>query len=697
MKMVTMITCCIMFLFPPLMVAGQGSGDEPAAWWRFDRVNSSSAYDSASKLEDVIEGNFKRPSGVAGASLKLDGYSACIVRGAAQAPKLSGSFTIESWVALGAYPWNWCPIVSQSKAQKDGYCLAIGPRGELSLQLAVDGSWKTCQSEDFALGLRKWIHVVGVFDQNQGLSIYINGRKAGETQGAGQPQLAPEVDLLIGANHELVKPSHIHREHGTQLQWFGLDGILDELKIFDRALAAGQVEAAYRQHQPAWAPDLPLRIMPSGPEGPGRFGAYYTQLKYYEEWDDLWRVDADPDVIVRFDETSARMVFWRGARYSAAWVSGNGLWMADQSVEAWNHGEADAEGCFEHMQDRRCRYAHVRIIESNDARVVVHWRYALTSSANNLWREDEKTGRGCWVDEYYYIYPDAMGIRKPTWKTGTLRRPRQFQESLPFTHAGQLQSDVIHEEWVTIGNLKGESAVLAHVENPNPNREFPENLTIQMYNFKSEHKPFIIFEPGNRMQYVKDRRLGPRGLDIPGACNHWPVGQMACDGRTVQAADRPTHFLGFPISNPPVHEKDGRSWWSGLYGMTEKSFEELNLVAKSWSQAPELKVKGASLSSQGYDRSERAYKLSRKEQASGDNCKFELAASEQSPVFNPAFVIENWSGGDPAVKIDGKTVPQSKNLRIGRRHLLKGDNLIIWLQLESTKRVSVELITQGAK
>ena len=41
------------------------------------------------------------------------------------------------------------------------------------------------------------------------------------------------------------------------------------------------------------------------------------------------------------------------------------------------------------------------------------------------------------------------------------------------------------------------------------------------------------------MHYVNDRDI--RGYERPGACNHWPVGQARCDGRTVQADDRPTH------------------------------------------------------------------------------------------------------------------------------------------------------------
>jgi len=659
----------------------------PVAWWSFDERQDSVVRDRVGRIEDKIEGSYTYTSGAEGTALKLDGFSTRVIRRAEDVPELGDEFSMEAWVALGAYPWNWCPVVSQSNGNKEGYYFAVGPRGEVSVELAVDGQWHACKSERFAVPLRKWVHIAGTYGRDEGLTVYVNGRPAGHVDVDGEPDFSADVELRIGANHQKRKPSDIHREHGTLPGWFSLDGVIDEVKIYNRCLGPEEAQTAYRAAVPAAEPDLPPRVMPSGPKGAGRFGAYYCHLDYYDEWDNLWAVGPDPDVLVRFDTSAARMVFWRGSRYSPAWVSENGLWMADQSVEAWGVGEEDKEGCFEHMQDRRCRYSHVRVIESTDARAVVHWRYAPVSSYDHLWRVDETTGRACWVDEYYYIYPDAMAVRKVTWKTGTLGHPRQFQESLPFTHAGQLQSDVIHTDFAFVGNMDGESEVLAFVKDPQDKENLPEDLTIQIYNFKSENKPFIVFEPGNRMHYVADLRLGSRGLDVPGNCNHWPVGQALCDGRSVQAADRPTHFLGFPISSPPVHEQDGRSWWNGLYGMGDKTIEQLAVVARSWARAPELKLEGNNFGSHGYNMSERVYKLAREKGSREASLEFELLASEQSPVFNPAFLIEGWGDRDAELSIDGESVERGINFRLGHNHRLAGSDLIVWVKKESVKDV----------
>jgi len=681
---------CLVGLQPPL----QAAGEKPVLWWSFDGDTASAVKDQAGGREDRLEGNSKRVPGVSGSALKPDGYTTCIVRDADAGPLVRGpTFTVEAWIAHAAYPWNWCPVISQRTGQTEGFSFNVGPNGDLALELAVGGQWQRCVSEKNVLPLRKWKHIAATYDRKNGIRLYVDGKPAGQLQVDGDVTWAPRAGVRGLMNAEPVKPSNIHRPHGTLPGWFSIDGLVDEVKLYAAALQAEAIGRLVEASAPAGDPALPTRVMPSGPEGPGRFGACYCKLAYYEEWDNLWPVACDPDVVVRFDTSGARMVFWRGTRYSPAWVSENGLWMADQSVEAYyGRKPKDTEGCFEHMQDRRCRYSHVRVIENTDARVVVHWRYAPVSAHDHLWLENPKTGRACWVDEYYYVYPDQMAVRNVSWKTGTLRDGgMQFQESIPLTHPGQLQSDVINLDFAQVANLKGETATLTFCKDPDKTKEYPDNLLVQRHNFKSVNKPSIIFETGNRMRYVFDRRIGERGLDVPGSCNHWPVGQAACDGRTVQAADRPTSFLGFPISGPPLHEKDGRSWWNGLYGMTDLSMQDLVVVARSWNHAPELEVTSEGFESGGYDLGRRCYVVNRKDNADGDLLAVRIMASEDSPVVNPCLVVKGWDRESLILKLNGKAIPRGKDFRTGVHHTLEGSKVIIWLKTRSTEPVSVTL------
>ena len=145
------------------------------AWWRFDEGRGKKVVDSISGVEDEILSNFKFVGGSSGGALKFDGLTTSVVRKAKQAPKLGDAFTIEAWIALGAYPWNWCPIVSQADFGESGYYFGIDSQGRFGLNVKAGGQWLTCKSEIPAerqrqvgpkvdLDLRTWYHLAGVYD-----------------------------------------------------------------------------------------------------------------------------------------------------------------------------------------------------------------------------------------------------------------------------------------------------------------------------------------------------------------------------------------------------------------------------------------------------------------------------------------------------------------------------------------------------
>jgi len=526
-------------IFACLLAGGQGMAVQadvsPKALWKLDEVKAGAVEDAISGKSDAFQGNYRLIKGVSGSAIKFDGFTTLIRRKAAAAPALSDALTVDAWVALGAYPWNWSGVVTQQNEKQAGYALEIGPLGEFGLKVFAGGECRECISEA-KLPLRTWSRLTGTFDKATGMNLYLDGKPAGKLKFSGSLKFASDTDLLIGTNHDKRKAAFIHREYGTLPAWYSLDAALDEVAIYDRALPREKVAQLFAGEKPAAAPDIPPRVLPSGPAGPGRFGAYFTKLQYYWEWDDLFRVAEQPDLVVGFDGSPVRLVFWRGTRFSPTWVTENNLWMADQSVETWDN----KEGCFEHMQDPKCLYSHVRVIENTPARIVVHWRYAPVSAYNHLWMVDERTGWGLWIDEYYYIYPDQTAIRKITWQKGTLGRTHQFQESIPLAGPGQVQGDVINPDYVTVANLGGEKQVYSYV--PNPPKEgakpAPANPSIQMHSLKARNKPFIIFEPGGRMHYLRDMDIA--ALSRPGACNHWPEGQIPCD----ELARLPDHGSG---------------------------------------------------------------------------------------------------------------------------------------------------------
>ena len=68
-----------------------------------------------------------------------------------------------------------------------------------------------------------------------------------------------------------------------------------------------------------------------------------------------------------------------------------------------------------------------------------------------------------------------------------------------------------------------------------------------------------------------------------------------------------------------------------------------------------------------------------------------LRAGADSPVVNPALYIRNWGGAEPRVEIDGRAAPPGRDVRVGRVFRLEGDDLVVWLRLESSAPVRIRI------
>lgn len=699
-SMALALVCVAQFGSPVEAAQDQG----PIAWWRFEDVGAEQVYETAGQTHDAISGNFRQVEGVVGSALRLDGFTTLITREAAAAPRLGEAFTMDAWVAVATYPWNWVPILAQENEEGSGYLFGVGPQGHIGLFMSAGGDWPSYVSTA-KLPLRSWSHVAVVYQEDSGIRLYVNGELSGEFEVSGAVSMAPEMDLLIGMNREKVLPSYaVPPGAGTLPSRFSLDGILDEVRVFDRALSADEIGRAAAVETAE--PDIPPRVMPSGPPGPGRFGAYYARLKYYEEWDALWPVADHPDVVVQFDDSPVRVVFWRGLRYSPAWVTETGLWLADQSAESGND-----EGCVEHMQDIHTRYSHVRIIENSPARVVVHWRYAPVSAFDNLWIANETTGWAWWVDEYYTFFPDGTGVRKVRWRQPEPGREfpwLQIQETSVMGHPGQNAVDILEYDALTLLNLEGDSHTYSWPDDDTvdtrPRRNMavdpsmvrniqPENPVIQVVNMRSEADPFVILEPGNRPR-VYVGRVRDELVNFP-AYNHWPVCQASSDGRFAQAADRASSF-SISQNYPPHHQEDAKTRWVAmLYGATFGEPVDLVPLARSWARPPELRVVSGAAENLGYDVSQRAYLFGRSADSDWSDLSLELLATPESPLVNASLIFEGWGDAGVEASIDGERLESGTNFRTAYRKTLEGTDLLLWLERSSTEPVRIEITRQS--
>jgi hypothetical protein len=431
---------------------------------------------------------------------------------------------------------------------------------------------------------------------------------------------------------------------------------------------------------------IPLRL-PSGPKGTGRFGAYYQTLKYSMGWDKLWKISDHADVVVRFDEFDHRFVFWRGTSYIPHWATYDGAWYTNEFFERRGHLGGCNSMC-EPMSDKQCRYSHVRIVESNPARVVVHWRYSPIDLDYQHPYRDKMTGWGDWVDEYYTIYPDSVGVRKATIHSGSpLEHWIEYQEGIVVNQPGTIPEDNINFDAVTFANLKGESKTFVWTEDGGPPlRAAPNEPCIQVINFKNPYKPFTVVNPDG----VRIKVYGGHGKNSYfNWWNHWPVAQEKSDTTKATSAVRPSHSSLTHIEWKQ-HSQEGISrTWIMMHGMTDKDASELGPLAKSWLYAPEMEVNRGAVRGKGYDPTQRAYVLACANVGKPSKMELTLAAGEGSPVVNPAFVIQDWGSAGVSLKVNGEKMDPKKDFRLGHHRTIRSSNLIVWLRTESTEPVVI--------
>ena len=346
------------------------------------------------------------------------------------------------------------------------------------------------------------------------------------------------------------------------------------------------------------------------------------------------------------------------------------------------------------MSDKKAIYSHFKILENNDARIVLYWRNSPVDIAYNPPNaDDKKLGWGDWSDEYWTIYPDGVAVRKVIMWSSILGLWHEWSQSLPIFQPGQKPEEVLDDKnFLSLANLTGQSHTYSW---PPPSAKYsqwnfknPEvpNANIQIVNYKSKLNPFLILTDKNpRIPFatIKNRNQRPRNSKF-WWWNHWPVAQLPNEGRRTEFPDRPSHSYTSTQDSEPYEITENSMTKIMLCGLTEKEVGDLVTLARSWCWAPELKILGGKFSNNGYDQTQKAYLIDCKKPSP---LKLELSADEQSPIVNPAFVIKDWGQWTPALKVNGRKV---KDFRFGHNYRIDGTDLIVWIKIESTSRVEIE-------
>jgi len=655
----------------------------PVAWWKFDEGIKQRSYnqkditiESIKGIACSIDGNISLwKAGISGTALAFDGYNSKVTMDEPYIPVIDGNLSLEAWIVLGAYPWKCAPVVDLTDTDNKGIYFGINDLGQLCFKISGKKSNYELISKN-EINLYQWTHIAAVLNKLKNtVQIFINGEAVGKMSLQGQDIEIPKTDIVIGLNKKpenatqhvsRVYPPGVRTLKGNLARIYGIEGLLDEIKMYNVSLTQEQVQQLYEALKPTNEnqnnPDLERRILPGevNGENANHFGAYYTKLKYHELWDNLWRCSNYADVVVKFDKMPTSVIFWRGTNYGPGWVTENNRWMSDQSCETGSY-----YGCAEHMADKQNRYSHVRILENTDARVVIHWRYATTDIKYRL------TNCRGWADEYFYIYPDGTGVRNVNYHNGHTG----WQDVQFLAAPGSTPEDNIYLQALTVANLKGKVYKMDWTNGIPVNKL--KDAVISIVNFKSEYKVFIIYPEDNKGIHAwgKRERATPE-THFAGPWNHWPVSQMPNDGRFAMRSDRVTSSA---LGGADPYDK-------ALYGFTDKDIATLLPLARFWNHPPKItEAKGIRM--YAYDQSQKAFVMTAKSQ----KIIFTIDANDQSPVYNPAFVIHNWGDSKVVLKVNEKPVGPESDFRQGHVVRIDGTDLIIWLKINETRPVTLEI------
>jgi hypothetical protein len=640
---------------------------KPLRMWRMDEglhEDEGMVMEEITEEESFIEGiNIIYKKGVSGTALALDGYySGYELK--YNNPKFEEQLSIESWIALDVYPYNDAPIIHQSKNfGKYGYYFGVDAYGHLFFRI----NGKEIKSNKI-IPLYKWQHVAVSIGKGT-IKLFQNGN---EIVSADYKKKIKTIDTVtkIGLNTEKGRCTDYVRTPQQNLPFiFGLQGVVDEIRIYDKTLSGDDIRESYLKYLPENIGSPVKKGMLPGEIGiADKFGAYYKNLKFQDLWDNLWRTYKD-DIVIKFDHIPTSVIFWRGSNYAANWITEKNHWMSDQSSEIWG-----VHGCSEHMADKQVRHSYARIIENTPARVVVHWRYPCVDVGYIC---ESKLN---WSDEFHTIYPDGTGIRKVHWNR--IYDKPGFQDIQFFTNPGETALDVVELQAMTVANISGDVEKLQWKKPNHVPKINIKDATIELLNTKSKYKIFVIFQGGNITPWGSVEQSAYTDDPFAGPWNHWPMHFVPSDGRFAVAHDRVTHFA--------LGANDWAPQFGSLvhYGFTDQSIETIIPYARYWQNPPVIKnVKGAK--SLGFYKDEKAYifnKLS-------DNIVFKIDANKEKPVVNPCFVLKNWKSDSLCqLSMNGTVISDQKKLRQGITRETDGSqSLIVWLEAMSQSPVNFRL------
>jgi hypothetical protein len=167
--------------------------------------------------------------------------------------QLTGALTLAAWVSLNSGNQNNGRIIAKrggggSRSWNINIEANVGGvSNPATFQIAVNPNDSVIINDTKSLPTDEWAHVVGVYRPGEAVELYVNAElRVSETQGIPNAQFSDNgLPVLIGARNACGG--------------CGWDGLIDEARIYDRALSAGDVRELHEfvpsPRFQAWGPE----------------------------------------------------------------------------------------------------------------------------------------------------------------------------------------------------------------------------------------------------------------------------------------------------------------------------------------------------------------------------------------------------------------------------------------------------------
>lgn len=210
--------------------------------WSFD--NCKATDNSGNGNNGTIVGGLKCVAGISGKAMQFNGATSYIKVPSSASLNPANQLTMSFWVKVQGVTNMWSPLLHKGGVDtvdlsNREYSVWLNEELFLHQSSAGDGDGQNIVVNSSKISKLRWIHYVGIIDRiNHVMSIFLNGKKVAQVADSSNSFNNNNHDLRIGSTEE------------ADSSYSPFKGILDDIRLYNRALTSKDIAELYNIGQP---------------------------------------------------------------------------------------------------------------------------------------------------------------------------------------------------------------------------------------------------------------------------------------------------------------------------------------------------------------------------------------------------------------------------------------------------------------